>query len=86
MRPGIIRFRELWADRATRAEARAFAVEFVAEHEDELADHFANRTVPELVRLVEVARANGHEDYVTLADMWLVARHGQRHISARVGG
>jgi hypothetical protein len=79
------RFKELWADRETRDEAKEFAKAWVENYEDSLKVLFEGLTIEQFVQQVDLYRSQGREDMVVKAEMWNLAKIPPQRIIGSYG-
>ena len=73
------RFTELWDDKSTRPEAKAYAVAYCGSHD---LSGYERHTMEDLVGLVGEARAAGDEAERVRLDIWLLATYEPQQITA----
>jgi hypothetical protein len=78
-------FKELWANRDTREDAKAKAVAYVKANDKELSLLFDGLTIEQFVQQVDLYRAQGREDMVTKAEMWNLAKIPPQRIIGSYG-
>ena len=78
-------FRDAWADKGNRATvAFAIAEQYVAENAATLDPILGDKTSDELVGIVDLARAGGNQDMVTMVTMYELVKFERRQIGAAV--
>lgn len=82
--PKLVEYQRLWANVATRDEARAYAKAYVNQYRAQLEGKYKDLSIDALVPMLSAYRAAGRDEDVVIIDMWLQSEFPIQHITAQV--